>query len=78
MTTTTPYEGMVEIATEYFGPAAQRVIDRLIVGHLHKAPQQLRTRDLPELIKWIKITISLLTDDVEIIRDCSRRLEALR
>lgn len=78
MTTTSLYDDVIEITTEYFGPASHRFIGRMITSHLHKAPEDLETGDLKELVKWIKATVALLTDDTAIINDCTKRLDLLR
>lgn len=64
---TTLYSEVVDITTDYLGPAADRYIKRQIEGHLNKQPDQLKKGDLRTLIEWIKISMSLLTDDHELV-----------
>lgn len=66
--TATLYSEVVDITYDYLGPAADRFVTRQIRGHLGKAPEQLRKRDLRDLISWIKIAMSLLTDDDELVK----------
>lgn len=57
------FQQVAALSIEYLGPSAERFISRQIVNHLRKDPEKLTKRDLPELIKWVKITFSLLTND---------------
>ncbi len=61
------YTEVVEVTSKYLGSSADRFISKQIVGHLDKAPQRLVGSDLKELIKWIKPTMALLTDDMEMV-----------
>jgi hypothetical protein len=63
----TLYAEVVDITYDYLGPAADRFVTRQIRSHLGKAPEELRKRDLRDLISWIKIAMSLLTDDDRLI-----------
>lgn len=66
-TATTLYSEVVDITYDYLGPAADRFVTRQIRSHLGKAPEELRKRDLRDLISWIKVAMSLLTDDDQLI-----------
>jgi hypothetical protein len=61
------YHRVVSITEEYLGPAAPRFVARQITAHLNKPPQDLSREDLPELVAWAKVTLSLLTDDREVV-----------
>jgi hypothetical protein len=63
----TLYTEVVDVTYDYLGPAADRFVTRQIRSHLGKAPEQLRKRDLRDLISWIKIAMSLLTDDEQLV-----------
>jgi len=65
---TTLYSDVVDITYDYLGPAADRFVTRQIRNHLDKKPEQLKKNDLKELINWIKIAVSLLTDDDKIVK----------
>jgi hypothetical protein len=71
------YNRVVDITTEYLGPAADRFVNRQIRNHLKKNPEQLRPRDLGELINWIKLTMALLTDDTDIVSEYIAELRRL-
>lgn len=72
------YNEALKIASDYLGPAAKRFIDRQITAHLQKAnPEDLTPEDLPKFIEWIRISLSLLTEDQVVIEDCVSRLKSL-
>lgn len=71
------YQQTVTVSTEYLGPSAERFIGRQIVNHLRKDPEKLTRRDMPELIKWVKITFSLLTNDQRLVEAFIADLESL-
>lgn len=63
----TTYTRIVRITHEYLGPAADRFIDRQVRNHLHKDPEKITEKDLLKLTDWIKLAVSLLTDDSEVV-----------
>ena len=65
----TVYEQVVQVTHVYLGPAADRFIDRQVESHLQKSPKDLSCNDLNKLIDWIKVVVSLLTEDSEIIEE---------
>ena len=71
------YEKVVRVTHVYLGPAADRFIARQVQNHLHKAPEQLSREDLSKLIDWIKVAVSLLTEDGEIVEEYAERLRQL-
>ncbi len=73
----TLYEKIVRVTHVYLGPAADRFIDRQIQNHLHKAPEDVSGEDLLKLIDWIRVAVSLLTDDGEIIEEYTEQLQRL-
>ena len=68
------YDKVVRITNVYLGPAADRFIARQVQNHLHKPPQELSRGDLLQLIDWIRVAVSLLTDDSEIIEEYAAQL----
>jgi hypothetical protein len=64
---TTLYTEVVDITYNYLGPAADRFVARQIRNHLGKDPHQLKKSDLKDLINWIKVAVSLLSDDKKIV-----------
>lgn len=71
------YDKVVRITNVYLGPAADRFIARQVQNHLHKPPEELSETDLLKLIDWIRVTVSLLTDDSEIIEEYAAQLQRL-
>jgi Arc/MetJ-type ribon-helix-helix transcriptional regulator len=71
------YERVVRITHIYLGPAADRFIDRQVEHHLHKSPMKLSDADLTQLIDWIRVAVSLLTDDEDIVEEYVQQLQRL-
>ncbi len=71
------YDRIIEVTADYLGPAANRFIDRQIQYHLKKPPQDLKKEDLKNLIDWIRASISILTDDGDLVSEYTNRLETL-
>ncbi len=65
----TLYNRVVRVTHVYLGPAADRFIARQVQNHLHKQPEELSEKDLSRLIDWIRVTVSLLTEDSEVIEE---------
>jgi hypothetical protein len=70
----TLYSRVVRVTHVYLGPAADRFIARQVQNHLHKQPEELSHDDLSKLIDWIRVTVSLLTEDSEVIEEYIRQL----
>ena len=77
MTAETLYDRVVRVTHVYLGPAADRFIARQVQNHLHKQPEDLSQKDLSKLIDWIRVTVSLLTEDSEIIEEYISQLVTL-
>lgn len=73
----TLYEQVVQVTHLYLGPAADRFIARQVESHLHKTPNKLNETDLLGLIAWIRLAVSLLTDDNALVEEYARQLEQL-
>lgn len=71
------YDQVVRITHVYLGPAADRFISRQVQNHLHKQPEQLTYSDLDRLIDWIRVAVSLITEDSEIIEEYTLQLQRL-
>lgn len=72
------HQQVVDIATDYLGPASRRFIDRQIVNHLGKQPEDLTYKELDELINWIEIVTALITEDKKLIEEFAGRLHMLK
>lgn len=73
----TLYEEVVDITHEYLGPAADRFVTRQIRSHLHKNPEDLKKRDLKNLVDWIGLAMSILSEDEVMVRKYIASLNAL-
>jgi hypothetical protein len=71
------YDQVVNVTHVYLGPAAERFIARQVESHLRKAPEQLSQADLLKLIDWIRVVVSLLTEDSELIEEYTAELQKL-
>lgn len=63
------YDRVVQATHVYLGPAADRFIARQVEHHLQKCPEDMSQADLMGLIDWIKVAVSLITDDYEIVEE---------
>jgi len=71
------YDKVIRVTHVYLGPTADRFIARQVEHHLHKAPEELTRADLSRLIDWIRIAMSLLTEDSEVIEEYAEQLHKL-
>lgn len=71
------YDRVVRVTHVYLGPAADRFIARQVQNHIGKRPEDLTKQDLDKLIDWIRLAVSLLTDDSEIIEEYTSQLRHL-
>ncbi len=71
------YSQVVKVTHTYLGPAAERFIDRQVENHLHKSPSKLTRSDLAALIDWIRVIVSLITEDTEIVEEYISELNKL-
>lgn len=71
------YRQVVQVTHVYLGPAAERFIDRQVENHLHKSPKDLTKKDLLVLIDWIRVVVSLITEDSDIVEEYIGELEKL-
>lgn len=71
------YEKVVKVTNVYLGPAADRFITRQIENHLHKQPENLTREDLLALLDWIKLAMSLITEDRDIVEEYIDQLQRL-
>lgn len=56
-------EQVVEITSNYLGPAAKRFVYRQVTVHLKKSPEDLKQDDIPVLADWSKVALGLVTRD---------------
>lgn len=73
----TLYQDVVAVTYDYLGPAADRFVTRQIRMHLQKEPEQLGRKDLRALVDWIRIAMSLISDDNELVEEYIAALSSL-
>lgn len=71
------YDKVIRVTHVYLGPTADRFIARQVEHHLHKTPEELTRADLSRLIDWIRVAMSLLTEDSEVIEEYAEQLRKL-
>lgn len=71
------YDQLVAVTSELLGPASERFIDRQIVSHLNIDPIDLTAKDLRELSEWIRLSMGMLTNDMDTLKAYSRALKDL-
>ena len=71
------YPRVVHVTHIYLGPAAERFVARQVQNHLHKSPTELTRADLDRLIDWIRVAVSLLTDNSDLVEEYIHQLEQL-
>lgn len=71
------YGNVVRITHVYLGPAADRFIARQVRNHLQKEPEELSPSDLLSLIDWIKVAVSFLADNPELVEEYTEELVKL-
>jgi len=74
---TSLYVEVVKVTHIYLGPAADRFIARQVQNHLHKEPDELSEGDLLKLIDWVRVAVSLITEDGAIVEEYINRLKLL-
>ncbi len=71
------YAEAVKISRDYLGPAAERFIERQVRSHLNKDPADLQPHDLYKLLDWIRISVSFLSEDADVVEDYVHQLRKL-
>lgn len=73
----TTFEEIVDVTEEYLGPAARRFVSRQITFHLSKEPEAVTPDDIPELVEWMRVTMSMLTQDKTLVVEYSAKIQAI-
>ena len=73
----TLYHELTRIAEDYLGPAAPRFMSRIIESHFHKSPNEITAADIPQLITWVQLSVSLMTDKQDDVTQFVGRLNQL-
>jgi len=68
------YHKVVAITSDVMGSAAEQFVNRQIENHLHKQPERLSAADLEKLVDWMKLALTMLIDNKEVIETYGSRL----
>ena len=68
---------LVSVMKEYLGPAAERFVARQISYFLRKTPADLSRDDLPKLAEWMRVKILVLSDDIDLAEEMSKKIKNL-
>lgn len=68
------YDELVKIAGDYLGPAAPRFVARQIEFHLDKKPWELTRQDMAPLEGWVRVSLTLLTEDKQMADEFATRV----
>ncbi|HSW37111.1 MAG TPA: hypothetical protein VLG37_01940 [Candidatus Saccharimonadales bacterium] len=71
------YIQVIKVTHVYLGSAAERFVARQVQNHLHKQPEGLSREDLKHLIDWIRVAVSLITEDSDIVEEYIGELQHL-
>ncbi len=71
------YDQIVSITEDYLGPAAGRFINRQILSHLNKSPEELEKADIPKLAIRIRSGLVVLTRDERVVEEAFHRISAI-
>jgi hypothetical protein len=63
------YTQIVKVSEEFLGPAGERFVSRQIETHLSIQPQAIQPKHLPELVEWIRLTFTMITNDSKMVND---------
>ena len=76
--TNTLYDKVLEITRFYFGPAAERHLNRQIGGHLKIKPEELAHYHLDELAKWSRISGMLYLKNEDVAEEYKQKVLGLK
>jgi hypothetical protein len=72
------FDGITAVAEDYFGPAAPRIIARLVTNHLKKEPEAINENDIEALSIWVRMAVSMLTENETVSEEFITRLKQLK
>lgn len=71
------YKELINVTSSYLGPSSERFIDRQIKNHLNKEPNQVKSSDIALLIDWIRLSMSILTNDDRLVKEYISKIKKL-
>jgi hypothetical protein len=74
---TTIFERVVSVTYPYLGPASKRFVSRQVKNHLNKDPEELKAKDLTQLIDWFTQAMGHLSEDTKLVKKYAAELKVL-
>lgn len=68
------YHTVLKITEEYLGASSAQVIDTQIENHMGKSPSKLSPDDVPMLVAWAEVTLSVIVEDIDAPKEYAKRL----
>lgn len=62
------YDQLIDLTSQLLGPASERFVQRQIANHLKKDPHTITPTDITKLSDWMRLALSILTDDPELVQ----------
>ena len=70
----TLYPKIVGISEEFLGPAGERFIRRQVETHLAIKPENITVQHLPQLVDWMRLMFTMITNDQKVVDDFTSQL----
>lgn len=71
------FRKLIKASTGYFGPATERFLEAQIEHVLHKTPAELTPHDIPKLVDWLSLCVSMISNDTDKITQYVERVSKL-
>ena len=72
------YNQLIKVTDAYLGPSSERFINRQIINHLNKQPSEVLSSDIVELVDWIRLAMTIITDDENIVKEYISKIQKLK
>jgi hypothetical protein len=72
------FEEIVDMTSDYIGPAARRFVTKIIRNHLSKSPSELKRSDVTDYHKVAVVAFAHVTKNSRLRYEFSTRLLALK
>lgn len=72
------FEEIVDMTSDYIGPAARRFVTKIVHNHLDKSPSELKRSDVTEYHEAAVIAFARITKNSRLRYEFSTRLLALK
>lgn len=72
------FNDIVVLSGDYLGPAAERFVTRQVHFHLKKEPAELNHHDISQLVEWLRVSMSVITQNEKLIEEYMGRVTDLQ